>query len=370
MRRLDRGEAVDPAEHQAALAPAVREIVRALDQQQQLARAAGTTSRRRGGIDARRAASVTSIRPGPGAIHEFYALSTSPPSRTTARRRTASSRGRPDHLRRHCDPSRHRQPRPRWRPRGGGASCPRELLSDADRRAPRLDRGRADGGAGAARSTGRSSCRPARQVDDAFVPFMYDVMVPPATMDDYLAWAHVRSRRSAHAPRIPPSVIPRLLRAAGTVTHQRHPAARRSRNPRGLQDHLFEQANPRHEHSRRVRKGVELPAGQAPRRVISPRPTSSSIPSWSPSASSASRGSSARRMSSPARTAASPRARICGACIPRCGGPRLSEEARSRARRSSSAIADVGQQREGAGLVSSGPVASGRERGDRERSDW
>ena len=27
------------------------------------------------------------------------------------------------------------------------------------------------------------------QVDDAFIPFMYDVLVPPGTKEDWLAWA-------------------------------------------------------------------------------------------------------------------------------------------------------------------------------------
>ena len=33
------------------------------------------------------------------------------------------------------------------------------------------------------------------QVDDAFIPFMYDVMVPPGTMEDYSPWASRGSTR-------------------------------------------------------------------------------------------------------------------------------------------------------------------------------
>ena len=44
------------------------------------------------------------------------------------------------------------------------------------------------------------------QVDDAFVPFMYDVLVPPGTMEDYLVWAQPRIDAVNHALRgSPPS---------------------------------------------------------------------------------------------------------------------------------------------------------------------
>ena len=37
------------------------------------------------------------------------------------------------------------------------------------------------------------------QIDDAYIPFMYDVLVPPGTMDDYRAWAQPRIAALNHA---------------------------------------------------------------------------------------------------------------------------------------------------------------------------
>src|SRR2546421_386105 len=37
------------------------------------------------------------------------------------------------------------------------------------------------------------------QIDDAYIPFMYDVLVPPGTMDDYRAWAQPRITALNHA---------------------------------------------------------------------------------------------------------------------------------------------------------------------------
>ena len=37
------------------------------------------------------------------------------------------------------------------------------------------------------------------QIDDAYIPFMYDVIVPPGTMDDYRAWAQPRIDAVNHA---------------------------------------------------------------------------------------------------------------------------------------------------------------------------
>jgi 5-methyltetrahydropteroyltriglutamate--homocysteine methyltransferase len=105
------------------------------------------------------------------------------------------------------------------------------------------------------------------QIDDAFVPFMYDVMVPPATIEDWRAWAapqidavnhalegipaervryHVcwGSWNGPHTNDVPlRDVLPLILQVnAGTI--------------------LFEAANPRHEHEWRVWEDVELPAGK------------------------------------------------------------------------------------------------------------
>ena len=39
------------------------------------------------------------------------------------------------------------------------------------------------------------------QVDDAFLPWTYDLMVPPATMEDYREWAQLRVDALNHALR-------------------------------------------------------------------------------------------------------------------------------------------------------------------------
>lgn len=105
------------------------------------------------------------------------------------------------------------------------------------------------------------------QVDDAFIPFMYDVMVPPGTMEDYLAWAQPRiaavnhalegipqeriryhvcwgSWNGPHTNDIPLRDVLRLVLQVNAGTY------------------LFENANPRHEHEWRVWQDVELPAGK------------------------------------------------------------------------------------------------------------
>ncbi|MBV9805373.1 MAG: cobalamin-independent methionine synthase II family protein [Solirubrobacterales bacterium] len=105
------------------------------------------------------------------------------------------------------------------------------------------------------------------QVDDAVIPFWYDIMVPPATLDDYRAWAQLRidalnhalegipqdrvryhvcwgSWNGPHTNDIPlVDVLPLVFQVnAGT--------------------YLYENANPRHEHEWRVWQDVELPAGK------------------------------------------------------------------------------------------------------------
>ena len=105
------------------------------------------------------------------------------------------------------------------------------------------------------------------QVDDAFIPFMYDVLVPPGTMDDYLAWAKPRidavnhalegipeeriryhvcwgSWNGPHTNDIPLRDILPLMLAVNAGTY------------------LFEHANPRHEHEWRVWQDVDLPDGK------------------------------------------------------------------------------------------------------------
>ena len=69
------------------------------------------------------------------------------------------------------------------------------------------------------------------QIDDAYIPFMYDVIVPPGTMDDYRAWAQPRiDARQPRARGHPggPRPLPRLLGLLERAAHQRHRAARRA----------------------------------------------------------------------------------------------------------------------------------------------
>ncbi len=105
------------------------------------------------------------------------------------------------------------------------------------------------------------------QVDDAFIPFMYDVLVPPGTMDDYLAWARPRIDAVNHALEgLPPERVRyHVCWGSWNGPHT---------NDIPLRDvlqlvfsvnagtYLFEAANPRHEHEWRVWQDVELPAGK------------------------------------------------------------------------------------------------------------
>jgi 5-methyltetrahydropteroyltriglutamate--homocysteine methyltransferase len=105
------------------------------------------------------------------------------------------------------------------------------------------------------------------QIDDAYIPFMYDVIVPPGTMADYKAWAQPRidalnhalegipedrvryhvcwgSWNGPHTGDIPLSDVLDLMFQVKAKTF------------------LFENANPRHEHEWRVWEDAELPAGK------------------------------------------------------------------------------------------------------------
>jgi 5-methyltetrahydropteroyltriglutamate--homocysteine methyltransferase len=104
------------------------------------------------------------------------------------------------------------------------------------------------------------------QVDDAFIPFMYDVMVPPGTKEDWKAWGQSKidavnlaldglpkekvryhvcwgSWNGPHTNDVPlRDVLELILQVnAGTI--------------------LFENANPRHEHEWKVWEDVDLPDG-------------------------------------------------------------------------------------------------------------
>ena len=62
------------------------------------------------------------------------------------------------------------------------------------------------------------------QIDDAYMPFMYDVLVPPATIDEYRAWAQPRLDALSHALEGIPEervALPRLLGELERAAHQR-----------------------------------------------------------------------------------------------------------------------------------------------------
>ncbi|MQA86746.1 MAG: methionine synthase [Streptosporangiales bacterium] len=105
------------------------------------------------------------------------------------------------------------------------------------------------------------------QIDDAYLPMMYDYMVPPATMADYRAWAELRVEALIRALRgIPPERARyHVCWGSWNAPHV---------GDVGLADivdlilrvpvgaYLIEQANPRHEHEWRVWEKVRLPEGR------------------------------------------------------------------------------------------------------------
>jgi 5-methyltetrahydropteroyltriglutamate--homocysteine methyltransferase len=105
------------------------------------------------------------------------------------------------------------------------------------------------------------------QIDDAYIPFMYDVMVPPATMADYRAWAQPRLDALSHALEGIPEERVRYHVCWGSWNgpHTNDVAMKDIVDlvlqvPAG--SYLFEAANPRHEHEWRVWGEVKLPAGK------------------------------------------------------------------------------------------------------------
>jgi 5-methyltetrahydropteroyltriglutamate--homocysteine methyltransferase len=105
------------------------------------------------------------------------------------------------------------------------------------------------------------------QIDDAYIPFMYDVMVPPATMADYRAWAQPRLDALSHALEGIPEERVRYHVCWGSWNgpHTNDVAMKDIVDlvlqvPAG--SYLFEAANPRHEHEWRVWGDVKLPAGK------------------------------------------------------------------------------------------------------------
>ncbi len=105
------------------------------------------------------------------------------------------------------------------------------------------------------------------QIDDAYIPFMYDVLVPPATMTEYRAWAQPRLDALAHALEGIPEDRVRYHVCWGSWNgpHTNDVAMKDIVDlvlqvPAG--SYLFEAANPRHEHEWRVWEDVDLPAGK------------------------------------------------------------------------------------------------------------
>jgi 5-methyltetrahydropteroyltriglutamate--homocysteine methyltransferase len=105
------------------------------------------------------------------------------------------------------------------------------------------------------------------QIDDAYIPFMYDVLVPPGTMDDYRAWARPRIDALNHAVEgIPEDRIRYHVCWGSWNGPHTNDVALRDIIDLVLEinagTYLFEAANPRHEHEWKLWEDVELPAGK------------------------------------------------------------------------------------------------------------
>ena len=91
------------------------------------------------------------------------------------------------------------------------------------------------------------------QIDDAFLPYMYERMVPPMSKADYLRWAELRiaalNRALAGIPEEQSRYFTYLL---GQLERTRMPSTCRSKNIIDLVlqirvgHYSFEAANPRH----------------------------------------------------------------------------------------------------------------------------
>lgn len=105
------------------------------------------------------------------------------------------------------------------------------------------------------------------QVDDAFLPYMYDIMVPPAPLEEYRAWAQLRVDALNHALRDLPTERIRYHICWGSFNAP-HVGDVPAREIIDLilqvrTGHLLiEMANPRHEHEWRLWEDVELPEGR------------------------------------------------------------------------------------------------------------
>jgi 5-methyltetrahydropteroyltriglutamate--homocysteine methyltransferase len=105
------------------------------------------------------------------------------------------------------------------------------------------------------------------QVDDAYLAYTYDMMVPPATMADYRKWAEMGVEALNHALRgLPPERIRyHVCWGSWNGPHTNDVDARDivdlilKVNAGG---YLLEMANPRHEHEWRLWESVKLPEGK------------------------------------------------------------------------------------------------------------
>ena len=105
------------------------------------------------------------------------------------------------------------------------------------------------------------------QIDDAYIPFMYDVIVPPGTMDDYRAWAQPRIDAVNHALEGIPEDRVRYHVCWGSWNGPHtNDIALRDVLPLIFQvkagTYLYEHANPRHEHEWRVWEDMQVPDGK------------------------------------------------------------------------------------------------------------
>jgi 5-methyltetrahydropteroyltriglutamate--homocysteine methyltransferase len=106
------------------------------------------------------------------------------------------------------------------------------------------------------------------QVDDAFLPWTYDLMVPPATMEDYRRWAQLRIDALNHALRglAEDRVRYHICWGSFNTPHVGDVPAKDIIDlvlQVNAGSYLIEMANPRHEHEWRIWEDVKLPDGKA-----------------------------------------------------------------------------------------------------------
>jgi 5-methyltetrahydropteroyltriglutamate--homocysteine methyltransferase len=105
------------------------------------------------------------------------------------------------------------------------------------------------------------------QIDDAFLASTYDVMVPPASLDQYRKWAELRIEVTNHALRGIPEERSRYHLCWGSWNgpHTNDVAFKDIADlvlKVRVGGYSLEMANPRHEHEWRVWESVKLPEGR------------------------------------------------------------------------------------------------------------